>query len=397
MRKKIPLLLIIICTFLLQFFAPGMTVKAADEDEHAAKDAQALIHAKAFSRQGLIEQLESMGHPHNAAESAVDTLEADWDEMALKQAASFLSYMTLSGRELTLLLTDAGFTEEEAAFAVENCGADWNAMAVKHAASYTEVISFTSIGLMKQLQHDGFTYEQALHAATETLGAPAQSELDELSNPLRVSDEMRTFLSENLENIFPIQSLKESYASVVQPIYADFGPQAAVQMRTREGQQSIRIYANPDGVHEFVFTDRINAGNLRNFMLSMDVSIDDIFPGGQGGCFIGYVNESISSVKNHDSSLVALAIEPDSISFYSKNELSDAGSITRIMDNGMYVRRLTLIHLTGLTFAYVDGEFAGQFYDGNEGPFQLVFGSALYKDGDSAACSFDNMAVRKVN
>ncbi len=397
MRKKIPVLLIIIFAFLLQFSVPGITVQAADEDDLAAKDAQALIHAKAFSRQGLIDQLESMGHPRSTAESAVDALEADWYEMALKQAASFLSYMTLSGRELASHLTGVGFTEDEADYAVENCGADWNEMAVKHAASYKEVMSFSSIELMKQLQHDGFTYGQALHAATETLGAPAQSELDELSNPLRVSDEMRTFLSENLENIFPMQSLKETYSSVVQPVYADFGPQAAVQMRTREGRQSIRMYANPDGVHEYVYTDRINAGNLRNFMLSMDVSIDDIYPGGKGGCFIGYVNESITAVKNHNSSLVALAIAPDSVSFYSKNELSDAGSLTPIMENGMSDRRLTIIHLTGLTFAYVDGEFAGQFYDGNEGPFQLVFGSALYKDGDSAACSFDNMAVRKVN
>ena len=66
------------------------------------------------------------------------------------------------------------------------------------------------------------------------------------------------------------------------------------------------------------------------------------------------------------------------------------------MDNGRDVRRLTIVRLTGLTFAYVDGQYAGQFYDNNEGPFQLVFGSVLYKRGDSAACSFDNMALRKV-
>ncbi len=395
MRKKTPVLLILI--LMLQFTALYHSISAQNEESKTVKDAQTLIQAKAFSRQGLIDQLESMGHPYSEAEEAADSLGADWNSMALKQATSFLSYMALSEPQLAVQLISAGFTAEEADYAVRNCGADWNEMAAKHGASYTEMMSFTPIDLMKQLLYDGFSYDEALYGTTQTLGTPEQSELAELTNPYRVSDEMRTFLTDNIENIFPIQSLKENYTSVVQPLYTDVGPGTAVLMRTHEGQQSIRLYANPDGIHEYNFTDRINAGNLNNFMYSMDVTIDDIYPAGQGGCFIGYINESVTAVQNSDKTLVALAIDPDSVSFYSKTEQSEAGSLSRIMDNGRSVRRLTIIRLTGLTFAYVDGEFAGQFYDSNEGPFQLVFGSALYTDGDSAVCSFDNMAVRKVN
>ncbi len=393
MRKKLPLLLIII---LLLVSVPVLPSAAADEESKAVKDALTLTGAKAFSREELIAQLESMGHSHSEAEKAADAAGADWNEMALRQASAFLSYLPLSGQELAGRLTGAGFTAEEADYAVENCGADWKENALKHAESYLDVMTFTRMELMKQLMHDGFTYEWALYAVTQTLGAPDQSELDEISNPYRVSDEMTEYLTKNIENIFPIQSLNNTFSSIVTPVYPDLGPRTAVQMRTREGQQTIRLYANPDLFHEYTYTDRINSGNLRNFMLSMDVTINDVYPSDQGGCFIGYTNESITAVKNSNSTLVALAVSPDAVEFYTKSEIKESGSRTRLMDNGRDVRRLTIVRLTGLTFAYVDGQYAGQFYDNNEGPFQLVFGSVLYKRGDSAACSFDNMALRKV-
>ncbi len=153
----------------------------------------------------------------------------------------------------------------------------------------------------------------------------------------------------------------------------------------------------PDRIHDYTFIGRINSGNLHNFMLSMDVTINDIYPAGKGSCFIGYFNESVTAVQNNDSTPAALAADQDNIGFYTKTELSEAGSFTRIMENGLTVRRLTIIRLTGLTFAYVGIEYAGQFNDIDKGPFQLVFGSALYSDGKSAVCLFDNMALRKIN
>ena len=391
MRRKIPVLLFLL--FLLFSFPAA----AADDEGRTLEDARTLIGAKAFSRKELITQLEEMGHPRSAAEQAADEIGADWNEMALKQAGSFLSYMPFSESELKNQLLKAGFTAEETEYAVRNCGADWKENALKHAESYLEMMEFTRTELMQQLLHDGFTYERSLYAVTQTLGAPEQSELADLSNPTRISQEMRDFLTENIENIFPIQSLKETYSSVVQPVYTDLGPGTAVQMRTREGQQTIRIYANADGVHSYTFTDGINSGNLRNFMFSMDVSINDVYPTDEGGCFIGYTNGSVTAVKNDDPSLTALVLTPEAAEFFTKNETAESGSRTRISENNKSVRRLTLIRITGLTFAYIDGEYAGQFYDSNEGPFQLVFGSVLYKNGDASACSFDNMAVRKVN
>ncbi len=394
MRNRTPVLLILI---LLQFFLLGYPTASADDDNKAFQDAQILIQAKAFSRQGLIEQLEVIGHSHDSAEEAADAIETDWNEMALKQAGSLLNLMPLSERGLTGKLSEAGFTEEETEYAVRNCGADWKENACKLAASYVNLMTFTRVDLLKQLQFDGFSYEMALYAVTQTLGEPDQSELEATSNPYKVSDEMAVFFTENLDNIFPIQSLKEAYTSVVLPIYTNVGPGTGVQARTREGKQTFRLYANPDSVHEYVYTNTINAGNLRNFMFSMDVTIGDVNPIDQGGCFIGYENKSVTAFKNEEARLVAFVINPGSAEFYTKAENGESGSRTQITSNGTFTAKLTLIRLTGLTFAFLGDAYIGQFYDNNEGPFQLVFGSALYKDGDTAVCSFDNMAVRKVS
>ena len=133
MQKKTPVMLIIL---FLMLFACGIPAAAGEEEAQTLKDAQTLAGAKAFSRRGLIEQLEAMGHPHDLAEKAADALGADWNGMALKQAGSFLSYLPLSESKLKDRLIGEGFTEEESDFAVRNCGADWNENAQKYALSY---------------------------------------------------------------------------------------------------------------------------------------------------------------------------------------------------------------------------------------------------------------------
>ena len=226
---------------------------------------------------------------------------------------------------------------------------------------------------------------------------PDPEEAESLNDPNRISDEMVEFLSSNLGNIFPLQSLKESFVTPVIPVYSNLGTDTAIQTRTREGEQTIRLYVNTDGVHDYTSTITVNAGNLKDFMFSMDVRIEDAFPLDQGGCFIGYKDDSVTAYANENAALVALLANPRGVEFYRKANQADAGTHTQISENGQYSYKLTIMRLTGLTFAFIDGKFAGQFYDRVEGPFQLVYGSAVFKDGDTASCSFDNLAVRKVN
>ncbi len=379
------------------FRIPAVSAQEEKEEDDALKDARRYIAVKPFSRQGLIEYMEAEGYSGEEAAAAADALEVDWNEMALKQAQSFLGYMSLSEEKLIEQLQSVGFTKDQSAYGVENAGADWNELATKHAESYLQLMKFSKTDLIRQLEFDGFSYDQAVAGVTALLGPLDPSEAEALSDPNRVSQEMIEFLSSNLENVFPLQSLKESFISPVIPMYYDFGPDTAIQTRTREGDQSIRLFVNSDSVHDYNYLFTVNSGNLQNFMFTMDVRIRDVFPADQGGCFIGYKNDSVTAYANEDAALVALLVNPKGVEFYRKENRADSGTHTLISENGQYSYKLTLMRLTGLTFAFVDGKFAGQFYDSEEGPFQLVYGSAVYKDGDTASCSFDNLAVRKVN
>ena len=375
----------------------GFSSASAQEEDTALKEAGRFIEVKPFSRQGLIEYMEAEGYSAEESAAAVDALEIDWNEMAVKQAQSFLGYMSLSGEKLIEQLKSVGFTEEQALYGAENADADWNEMAMKHAGSYLELKSFSKTDLIRQLEFDGFTYEQAVSGVTSLLGPLDTAEAEALADPHRISPEMIEFLSSNLENVFPLQSLKESFITPVIPMYSDFGPDTAVQTRTREGQQTIRLFVNSDSVHEYNSLFTVNSGNLKNFMFTMDVTIEDVFPAGQGGCFIGYKNDSVTAYAKEDAALVALLANPQGVEFYRKDNRADSGTHTPISESMQHSYKLTVIRLTGLTFALIDGKFAGQFYDNEEGPFQLVYGSAVFKDGDTASCSFDNLAVRKVN
>ena len=374
-----------------------LSAASAQENNKALEAAKMYIQVKPFSRDGLVQHLEAEGFSHDEAAEAVDALSTDWKEMALIQARSYIKYMTLSQSGLIKQLQAAGFTEAEAAYGAENCGADWNEMALQHARSYLSMMNFTKIDLIRQLSYDGFTSEQAGYGVTRLLGPLTAEESDALTNPERVSDEMISFLSSNLDLLFPIQSIRETFITPAFPVYSDIGSDTAVQTRTREGQQTVRLYVNTDSVNDRLYTFPVNAGNLRNFLFTMVINIEDVFPVNQGGCFIGYRNASASAAANEDTSLVALLVNPNGIEFYHKTDKIESGSRRQITGAPKNKYTLTLIRLTGLTIAFVDGQYAGQFYGDETGPFQLVYGAAVFKDGETASCSFDEFAVRKVN
>lgn len=59
-----------------------------------------------------------------------------------------------------------GFSNEDATYAVDNVGADWAEQAVLSAESYLDVTAFSRDGLVDQLIYEGFTAEQAEYGVT---------------------------------------------------------------------------------------------------------------------------------------------------------------------------------------------------------------------------------------
>lgn len=88
-------------------------------------------------------------------------------ENAVKKAKSYLNYSAFSRKGLIEQLEFEGFTNEEAVYGVDNVGADWNEQAVKKAKSYLNYSSFSRKGLIEQLEFEGFTHEQAVYGVEQ--------------------------------------------------------------------------------------------------------------------------------------------------------------------------------------------------------------------------------------
>ena len=130
--------------------------------QNALKSAKSYLKISAFSREGLIGQLEYEEFSNEDAVYAVDNCGADWNEQALKSAKSYLKYSSFSYKGLKNQLEYEEFTSEQAKYAVDNCGADWNEQAKKTAESYLKYSSFSRQKLIDQLEYEGFTSEQAI-------------------------------------------------------------------------------------------------------------------------------------------------------------------------------------------------------------------------------------------
>lgn len=90
--------------------------------KNARESAESYLDFSAFSRQGLIDQLEYEEFTTEDAEYAVDVLEVDWNAQAAKSAESYLEFSAFSREGLIDQLVFEGFTQEEAEFGVTAVG-----------------------------------------------------------------------------------------------------------------------------------------------------------------------------------------------------------------------------------------------------------------------------------
>lgn len=83
------------------------------------------------------------------------------EKNAVKKAINYLSFMAFSKGGLIHQLEYEGFSTNDATYAVNNIEVDWNEEAGLKAKSYLEFMAFSRSGLIKQLEYDKFTREQA--------------------------------------------------------------------------------------------------------------------------------------------------------------------------------------------------------------------------------------------
>jgi len=98
--------------------APSLTVS----QENAIGSAEDYLNFSAFSRSGLIEQLEFEGYSKKDATFAVDNVEVNWNEQAAKSAEQYLDFSNFSRSGLIEQLEFEGFTSKQAIYGAEAVG-----------------------------------------------------------------------------------------------------------------------------------------------------------------------------------------------------------------------------------------------------------------------------------
>lgn len=84
----------------------------------------------------------------------------------MKTAEAYLDYTAFSRSGLVKQLEYEGFSAADAEYAVSHITVDWTAQADASAKAYMAYSSFSRKSLIAQLVYEGFTPEQAAHGAT---------------------------------------------------------------------------------------------------------------------------------------------------------------------------------------------------------------------------------------
>ncbi|WP_369821716.1 Ltp family lipoprotein [Pseudonocardia sp. EC080610-09] len=84
---------------------------------------------------------------------------------AVESAESYLDYSAFSRKGLIDQLEYEEFSTADATYAVDHVTVDWNEQAAKSAKSYMDYSSFSRGSLIDQLEFEGFTAAQAKHGA----------------------------------------------------------------------------------------------------------------------------------------------------------------------------------------------------------------------------------------
>lgn len=157
----------------------------ADYSENALEVAEMYGSTLSMSEQGIYDALtsEETGYlfTDEEAQAAIDELGADYEANALETAEDYSTSNNMSGQVIYDLLVDVElFTEDQAEYAMENLEADYEANALATAQVYADQIGLSGDAIYEQLvAGDLFTEDEAQYAVDNLGTADGSDDGDE--------------------------------------------------------------------------------------------------------------------------------------------------------------------------------------------------------------------------
>lgn len=154
------------------FSSPAISVRNLAEEKAQAEEEARLATEEAEKAE---QEAAAKAEQEAAEKAAADAAKAEADRLsamtmgqknAIKSARSYLNYTAFSRTGLIEQLEFEGYSTEDATFAVDEVAPDWNEQAAKSAQAYLDYTAFSRDGLIEQLMFEGFSYEQAEYGVT---------------------------------------------------------------------------------------------------------------------------------------------------------------------------------------------------------------------------------------
>lgn len=132
----------------------------ADADAKAAAEAKAQADAEAKAKADA----DAKAAAAKAAEAAGTVSQRN----ALRTARDYLNYTAFSRPGLISQLEYEKYSTEDATWALDHMTINWNEQAAKSAKNYLDYTGFSRFGLIDQLIYEGFTPEEAEYGVGQT-------------------------------------------------------------------------------------------------------------------------------------------------------------------------------------------------------------------------------------
>jgi len=104
----------------------------------------------------------------DASQESAESTETAGQENAREKVGSYLRVSAFSRSGLIKQLEFEGFSTADASYAVDAITVDWNEQSAKKAKSYLDISAFSRSGLIDQLLFEGFTQAQAEYGVNMT-------------------------------------------------------------------------------------------------------------------------------------------------------------------------------------------------------------------------------------
>ena len=149
---------------------PAVAAAKAEADAKAKAEADAAAKAQAEADAAAKAKADADAAAAKAAAEAEAAAKKGTlsQQNALRKAESYLDFTAFSRTGLIQQLEFEKFSVDDATWAVDRVTVDWNEQAAKKAKSYLEYTSFSRPGLVEQLIFEGFTPEQAEYGTSTT-------------------------------------------------------------------------------------------------------------------------------------------------------------------------------------------------------------------------------------